>query len=60
VNSGVVIPAGGLSRFGIKARWVAEAQEGIYTISVQIDSFSGNEIPINNNSDADKIDFFDK
>ncbi len=60
VNPGVVIPAGGLSRFGIKARWVAEAQEGIYTISVQVDSFSGNEIPINNNSDADKIDFFDK
>ena len=58
VNPQIVIPAGGFSNFGIKARWASEAQQGLYTISVQIDSFSGKENPINNNSDAEKIDYF--
>jgi hypothetical protein len=60
VNPSIVIPNGGFSYFGIKARWSTVAQEGIYTISTQIDSGSGNENRIDNNSDAEKIDFFDK
>jgi hypothetical protein len=60
VNPSIVIPSGGFSYFGIKARWVSVNQEGIYTISAQIDSGSGNENRINNNSDAEKVDFFNK
>jgi hypothetical protein len=55
----VVIPNGDFSTFGIKARWATTAQEGHYTISAQIDSFSGKEMPIHNNADSDKIEFFD-
>ena len=59
VNPSIVIPSGNFSYFGIKARWATVAQEGIYTITSQIDSGSGNENRIDNNSDAEKLDFFD-
>ncbi len=59
VNPSIVIPGGDFSYFGIKARWSTVAQEGIYTITSQIDSGSGNENRIDNNSDAEKLDFFD-
>ena len=59
VNPSIVISSGDFSYFGIKARWSTVAQEGIYTITSQIDSGSGNENRIDNNSDAEKLDFFD-
>ena len=59
INPSIVIPGGDFSYFGIKARWSTVAQEGIYTITSQIDSGSGNENRIDNNSDAEKLDFFD-
>ncbi|HOX04249.1 MAG TPA: SdrD B-like domain-containing protein, partial [Verrucomicrobiota bacterium] len=59
VNSGIFIPAGSFSYFGIKTKWSSPATEGKYTITVQIDSWSGNENRIDNNADAEKIDFFD-
>lgn len=52
-------PAGSFSYFGIKTKWSSPATEGKYTITVQIDSWSGNENRIDNNADAEKIDFFD-
>lgn len=58
VNPSIFIPGGNFSYFGIKARWSTVAQVGVYTITSQIDSGSGNETRIDNNSDAEKIDFF--
>jgi uncharacterized repeat protein (TIGR01451 family) len=52
------IPAGGFSTFGVRALWDAGPNQGQYTITSQIDSFSGNETRIDNNSDAEKIDYF--
>ena len=52
------IPAGGFSTFGFKALWNAGQTQGLYTITSQIDSFSGGENRIDNNSDAEKLDYF--
>jgi hypothetical protein len=52
------IPAGGFSTFGIKALWNAGPTEGQYTITAQIDSWSGGENRIDNNSDAERLDYF--
>jgi hypothetical protein len=52
------IPAGGFSTFGIKALWNAGPTQGQYTITAQIDSWSGGENRIDNNSDAEKLDYF--
>ncbi|YCM42164.1 SdrD B-like domain-containing protein [Verrucomicrobiaceae bacterium 227] len=59
VNPLVVIPGSGYSYFGIKARWETANQQGVYTVTSQIDAGSGNETRIDNNSDAERIDFFD-
>lgn len=58
VNSSIVIPSGGSSMIGLKARWSSAEQRGAYTITVQIDSYSGREMPIKNNSDGERIEFF--
>ena len=52
------IPAGSFSTFGIRAVWDAGPNQGQYTITSQIDSFSGNETRIDNNSDAERVDYF--
>ncbi|MCK5538931.1 MAG: hypothetical protein KAI79_19055, partial [Bacteroidales bacterium] len=54
----VAIPAGDFTSFGFKALWDAGATKGVYTISATINSFSGGEVRINNNVDAEKIDYF--
>jgi len=59
-KSSVVIPAGGFSYFGFSAAWNAGQTQGIYTITSQIDSWSGGEDRIDNNSDAEKLDYFIK
>ncbi|MBE0638026.1 MAG: cadherin-like domain-containing protein, partial [Bacteroidales bacterium] len=53
-----VIPAGGFSYFGFNARWDAGQTVGIYTITSQIVEGSGGEIRIDNNVDAEKLDYF--
>ena len=53
-----MIPAGGYSTFGFKALWDAGQTQGLYTITSQIDSLSGGENRIDNNSDAEKLDYF--
>ena len=52
------ISAGGYSTFGFKALWDAGQTQGLYTITSQIDSLSGGENRIDNNSDAEKLDYF--
>jgi len=59
-QSTVVIPSGGFSDFGFSASWDSGQTEGIYTITSQIDSWSGGEDRIDNNSDAEKLDYFIK
>lgn len=54
----VIIAAGSFYTVGIKARWQTANQVGIYTISINIDSGSGSENRINNNSDAERLLFF--
>ncbi|MDD2599353.1 MAG: Ig-like domain-containing protein [Kiritimatiellae bacterium] len=56
-SSLIIIPRGEMSYFGIKARWESAETEGFYTITVQIDSGSGGESRIDNNADAEKIEF---
>jgi hypothetical protein len=53
-----VIPAGSFSYFGFNAKWDAGQTRGIYTITSQIDSWSGGENRIDNNVDAEKLDYF--
>ena len=57
-KSTAVIPAGGFSYFGFKAIWNAGQTRGRYTITSQIDSWSGGEDRIDNNVDAEKLDYF--
>ena len=52
------ITAGGSSVFTFNALWSAGQTTGYYTITLQIDSNSGGEVKINNNTDAEKIDYF--
>ena len=52
------IPANGFSTFGIKAAWDAGQTQGSYTITSQIVSGSGSENRYDNNSDAEKLDYF--
>jgi hypothetical protein len=59
-QSTVVIPSGGFSYFGFSAAWNSGQTQGIYTITSQIDSWSGGEDRIDNNSDAEKLDYFIK
>jgi protocatechuate 3,4-dioxygenase beta subunit len=53
-----VIPAGGYSYFGFRAVWDAGQTRGRYTITSQIDSWSGGEDRIDNNVDAERLDYF--
>jgi len=53
-----VISAGSSSTFGIRAVCHAGQTQGQYTITSQIDSGSGNETRIDNNSDAERLDYF--
>jgi hypothetical protein len=57
-TSNSVIPAGSYSKFGFTANWNAGATQGSYTITSQIDSWSGGEERIDNNVDAEKLDYF--
>ncbi len=53
-----VISAGSYSYFGFRAIWNAGQTVGIYTITSQIVEGSGGENRIDNNVDAEKIDYF--
>jgi hypothetical protein len=53
-----VIPAGGFSQFGFSAVWNAGFTMGTYTMTSQIVSWSGGENRIDNNVDAEKLDYF--
>jgi hypothetical protein len=52
------ITAGGSSTFTFNTQWSAGQTTGYYTITLQLDSFSGGEVKVNNNADAEKIDYF--
>jgi uncharacterized repeat protein (TIGR01451 family) len=53
-----VILADGALDFGIRCTWNAGLTQGIFTITSQIDAFSGEENRIDNNSDAEKLEYF--
>jgi hypothetical protein len=53
-----VITAGYYSRFGFTALWTEITSMGTYTITSQITSGSGGETRIDNNVDAEKLDYF--
>jgi hypothetical protein len=53
-----VIAAASFSTFGFHASWNAGYTAGKYTITSQIVSYSGGEIRIDNNVDAEKLDYF--
>ncbi|MEN8251549.1 MAG: hypothetical protein ABFS32_21675, partial [Bacteroidota bacterium] len=57
-TSTTVIPAGSYSYFGFNTSWDSLQTTGIYTITSQIDSYSGGEERIDNNVDAEKLDYF--
>jgi len=57
-TSSTVISAGGFSYFGFNAKWDAGATRGVYTITSQIDSWSGGEDRIDNNVDSERLDYF--
>jgi hypothetical protein len=44
--------------FGIRCNWNAGQTQGLFTITSQIDAWSGGENRIDNNSDAEKLDYF--
>jgi len=52
------IEAGAFSRIGFRALWDAGQTQGAYTITSQIDAGSGGENRVNNNTDAEKLDYF--
>ena len=53
-----VISGGNFSQFGFSAVWIAGATTGTYTITSQITSYSGGENRVDNNVDAEKLDYF--
>ncbi len=53
-----VITAGMFSCFGFNIEWDAGATKGVYTITSQIDSWSGGENRIDNNVDSERLDYF--
>jgi hypothetical protein len=53
-----VIAANSFSTIGFKAKWDAGFTKGIYTLTSQILAGSGGENRIDNNVDAEKIDYF--
>lgn len=53
-----VIVGGDFSTFGFQASWDAGATQGVFTITSQIEEGSGSENRIDNNVDAEKIDYF--
>ena len=55
-----VIEADGVLSFGLRGQVIPGATKGVLTLSSVIDDGSGGEVRINNNSDADKIDYFNK
>lgn len=57
-TTSVVIPAGSFSTFGFAAIFDPVNTMGIYTLTSQIDPYSGGENRINNNADAERIDYF--
>jgi CshA-type fibril repeat protein len=57
-TSTTVIPGGSFSMIGFEAKWDAGQTRGVYTITAQIVEGSGAEIRIDNNVDAEKLDYF--
>lgn len=53
-----MITQGAVSAFGFKARFDPRKTKGIYTITGQIISGSGNENRVNNNADSEKLNYF--
>ncbi len=57
-TSNAVINAGSFSAIGIKVIFDPQNARGTYTITSQLQSFSGGEMRVNNNADAEKLDYF--
>jgi len=57
-TSNTGISKGGLSQFGFHASWSEQFSTGYYTLTSQITSWSGGEYRIDNNVDAEKLDYF--
>jgi hypothetical protein len=57
-TTSAVISGGSYSKFGFIALWTGEQTQGAFTVTSQIDSWSGGECRIDNNSDAEKLDYF--
>jgi hypothetical protein len=57
-TSSSVISKNTYSKFGFIAAWNSGQTKGTYTITSQITSWSGGECRIDNNSDAEKLDYF--
>jgi CshA-type fibril repeat protein len=53
-----VIIAGGFSSFGFNAIWDPGQTAGVFSLTSQIDSFSGGEVKIDNNVDAESLNYF--
>ena len=57
-TSNALINAGSFSVIGIKVIFDPQNARGTYTITSQLQSFSGGEMRVNNNADAEKLDYF--
>ncbi len=55
-----VIGAGSYSTIGVRLRFDPQNARGSYTITSQLQSGSGGESRVNNNVDAEKLDYFPK
>lgn len=60
LTTNAVIEAGGQLSFGLSGSLTPGATKGTLTISAVIVGGSGSEIRINNNVDADKMDYFER
>ena len=56
--AGGVITAGGFSYFGFNAIWDPGQTKGVFTMTSQIQSFSGGEDNIGNNVDSESLNYF--
>jgi hypothetical protein len=59
-TTNAVISAGSSSAIGIKVKFDPQNARGSYTITSQLQSGSGGEMRVNNNADAEKLDYFPK
>jgi hypothetical protein len=58
-TSEAVIEAGEFSMIGLRALWDAGPTEGVFTLTSQIVGGSGGEVRVDNNVDAEAIEYFE-